>query len=158
MIRIRFVHVSQETHRAHAALRAGAAGFTLVEVSVATLVVGVLIASILTTVLHGFAILAASRQTLRANQILQQELETLRTYSWSQVTNTASYGSTNYLDGQINYLVTRSMMPYANGTSYGTNQMRRVTITIVWTNAPGRVISKNMTTLFTQGGLNDYIY
>jgi len=106
----------------------------------------------------GIRILTRSRQTLRANQILQQELETIRTYSWSSVTNSSNYGATNYLDGQILYNVSRSVAAYANSTSYGTNNMRKVTITITWTNAPGKIITKDMTTLFAQGGLNDYIY
>lgn len=138
--------------------RSRMAGFSLIEVAIASLVIAIFIASILTTVTSGYAVLDRSRETLRANQILQQELETLRTYSWSQVTNTANFYTTNYTDQGISYSVTRMLTNYNNSTSYSTNYMRKVTVRVVWTNAPGKSISKDMTTVITQGGLNDYIY
>jgi prepilin-type N-terminal cleavage/methylation domain-containing protein len=134
------------------------AGFNIIEVSIATLIIGVLVASILTTITHGFGILSRSRETLRGNQILQQELETIRTYSWTQMTNSANFGSTNIADGGVVYSVAKYVAPYTNSTIYGTNNIRKVTVTIVWTNMNGDQMSKSMTTLVSQGGLNDYIY
>lgn len=150
--------IPAESCRATGPYRRRAGGFSLIEVAIATLVIGILVASILSTVTHGFSILARSRQTLRANQILQQDIETIRTYSWSQMTNAANFGSSNYYDGSLLYVTTRSITNYSNSTSYGTNYMKKVTVSITWTNAPGKVVNKTMTTLFTQGGLNDYLY
>lgn len=144
--------------RAGGVYRRQAGGFSLIEVAIASLVIGILVASILSTVTHGFSILSRFRQTLRANQILQQELETIRTYSWSQMTNASNFGSSNYYDGSLLYVSTRSITNYSNSTTYGTNYMKKVTVSITWTNAPGKVANKTMTTLFTQGGLNDYLY
>lgn len=122
------------------------------------LVIGILVASILTTVTHGFGILSRSRETLRGNQILQQEVETIRTYTWSQMTNPANFGATSISDGGLVYYVSKSVAPYTNSTAYGTNNMRMLTVSIVWTNMTGDAITKSMTTLVSQGGLNDYIY
>jgi prepilin-type N-terminal cleavage/methylation domain-containing protein len=142
----------------HGKRRFRQAGFSLVEVAIASLVIAIFIASILTTVTSGYAILDRSRETLRANQILQQELETVRTYNWTEMTNSANFGTTNYTDKGISYSVTRSVTNYYNSTNYSTNYMKKVTISVIWTNAPGKVITKDMTTLIVQSGLNDYIY
>lgn len=136
----------------------GESAFSLTEVSFAILVVGVLIAAILSTVTNGFDVLSRSRETLRGNQILQQELETIRTYTWSQMTNTANFGSTNVSDSGVVYTVTRNATPYTTTTSYCTNNMRKVTVVVVWTNMTGEAVTKSMTTLVTQRGLNDFIY
>lgn len=138
--------------------RSGVDGFSLVEVSIAMLVIAILIASILTTVTHGFSILSRSRETLRANQILQQELETIRTYSWLQMTNSANFASTNSTDQGITYSITRAATNFYNSTSYCSNNMKQVTITVTWTNSSGTVESKSMTTVVNKGGLNDYLY
>jgi prepilin-type N-terminal cleavage/methylation domain-containing protein len=138
--------------------RRSQAGYSLVEVSVAALVVGILIASILSTVTHGFGILARSRETLRAHQILQQEVETVRTYSWSQMTNNVNFGTTNVSDSGVVYWVTRSADSYGNSTNYGSNHLKKVTISIQWTNMTGDSMRKSMTTLVSQNGLNDYLY
>jgi prepilin-type N-terminal cleavage/methylation domain-containing protein len=137
---------------------ASRAGFNLIEVSIATLVIGILVASILTTVTHGFGILSRSRETLRGNQILQQELETIRTYTWTQMTNSANFTNSSVSDRGVIYFVTKSVVPYTNSTGYGLTNMRKVTVSILWTNMTGDPITKSMTTLVSQGGLNDYIY
>jgi hypothetical protein len=109
-------------------------------------------------VTHGFTILSRSRETVRANQLLQQQLETIRTYNWSQMTNNANFGTTTNQDGGILFYCSSSVQPYTNSTTYGTNNMRKVTVTVTWTNVSGLRITKSMTTLVAQGGLNDYIY
>jgi len=136
----------------------GQEGFNLIEVSIATLVVGILVASVLSTLVHGFSILSRSRQTARANQIVQQEMETIRTYTWAQMTNSANFSATNTTDGNIIYSISRSSTNHYNSTSYCTNYMRKVTITITWTNAPGKIMTNALTTVITQGGLNDYFF
>ncbi len=134
------------------------AGFNLMEVTIATLVVGIFVCAILVTVTSGYSVLEKSRETLRANQILQQELETIRTYNWSAMTNNANFAPTNYTDSGVSFRVTRSVSNYYNNTTYCTNSLLEVTISIFWTNSAGNAMSKDMTTVVSQGGLNDYIY
>ncbi len=138
--------------------RATTAGFNLIEVTIATLVVGIFVCAILVSVTSGYSVLEKSRETLRANQILQQELETVRTYSWTSMTNSANFGSTNYADSGVSFAVTRSVSNYYNSTSYCTSYMREVTISIAWTNSAGSPMNKDMSTVVSEGGLNDYIY
>jgi prepilin-type N-terminal cleavage/methylation domain-containing protein len=137
---------------------AAQAGFNLIEVSIASLVVGVLVASVLTTLVHGFSILSRSRQTLSGNQIAQQHMETIRTYTWAQMTNNTYFSATNTTDGNITYSIFRSVTNYSNSTTYGTNYLKKVTVTVTWTNAPGKVMSNQLTTVISQGGLNDYFF
>jgi hypothetical protein len=122
------------------------------------LVAAVLIGSILTTITQGFSILTRSREIGRANQILQEELETVRTYSWSNVTNTANFNSTNYTDGGIVYAVSRAVTNSNVSYSYASNNLKEITISLVWTNHSGTVVNLKMSTLVSKAGLNDYLF
>ena len=98
---------------------------------------------------------SGSRSTF---EILQQELETIRTYTWTQMTNSANFTNATVSDRGVIYYVSKSVVPYTNSTGYGLTNMRKVTVSILWTNMTGDQINKSMTTLVSQGGLNDYIY
>src|SRR5881394_22447 len=74
--------------------RVGLSAFTLAEVMVAVLVVGIVVVSLYAGVSSGFALVRLAREDLRATQIMLQRMEAVRLYTWSQVTN-ANYFSTN---------------------------------------------------------------
>src|SRR5579872_7207454 len=73
--------------------RCGARGFklafSLIEVAVATAVVLVSFAGIFGVMTMGLSISQASRENLRATQIMLDKMEGVRLYSWSQLTNSS---------------------------------------------------------------------
>src|SRR5437762_3196296 len=73
---------------------AGLSAFTLAEVMVAVLVVGIVVVSLFAGVSSGFALVKLAREDLRATQFMLQRMEAVRLYTWSQITN-AAYFSTN---------------------------------------------------------------
>src|SRR5439155_25486253 len=64
--------------------------FTLIEVMMAISIVSFLFASLYLGFGQGFGIIQIARENLRATQILQERMETIRLYTWDQL-NTAGF-------------------------------------------------------------------
>src|SRR5205809_6800814 len=67
--------------------KSGATAYTLIEILVATAVLGVTFLSVYGAFSTGFAVIQVARENLRATQILQEKMETIRLYTWDQITN-----------------------------------------------------------------------
>src|SRR5256885_4625688 len=65
---------------------AGNAGFSLVEVTVGMAVIGTAVVALFSGFTSGFFTMQMARENLRATQIMLEKTETLRLYSWDQVT------------------------------------------------------------------------
>jgi|SRR5688572_5071350 len=140
------------------------AAFSLIETLVAVALVGVVLVSLYTGISNGFAFAKATRENLRATQILQEKMETIRLYTWEQL-NTPGFVPTNFLEGF-----------YASGTNSGgliytgrvviagagisetySNNLKKVTIRLAWKS--GQVVrTREMETLTAKHGLQNYIY
>src|SRR5947207_2759713 len=66
-----------------------AQGFSLVEVLVAMLIIGVIVAGLYGTFAHGFRTAQLAREDLRATQILHEKLDKIRLMTWDQLTDSA---------------------------------------------------------------------
>src|SRR5437868_3625278 len=66
--------------------RRWAAGFNLVEVVVAIAILGIGIVALYSSLLSGFRVAQLSREDLRATQVMVELMDTLRLYSWDQIT------------------------------------------------------------------------
>lgn len=73
-------------HRRPSPKRAGA-GFTLLEVCAGLFILGVFVTSLYAVVNSGFASVQLERENMRATQILVEKMDTLRLYSWDQITD-----------------------------------------------------------------------
>src|ERR1044071_394782 len=71
------------------------AAFTLAEVMVGVMVMGILFVGLYLGFTQGFAIIQVARENLRGAQILQEKTETTRLLDWSQAVN-GSCTFTNY--------------------------------------------------------------
>src|SRR5437867_5017196 len=71
-------------HRSRSVL----AAFTLVEQLIGVSVVGVAITSLYAGFSSGFAVVQLARENLRAVQVLEEKMETIRLYTMDQITNT----------------------------------------------------------------------
>jgi type II secretory pathway pseudopilin PulG len=145
-----------------------ARAFTLVEACVAMGLVGVIFIGLYASLAWGFASLRLTRENLRATQILTEKMETIRLYTWDQVTVisnflpttfTATYyppGETNtYGTGTI-YSGTLSVEPVAFGTNYD-DDMRKVTVKVNWVTG-GLPRSRSLTTFVSQYGMQNYVW
>lgn len=165
----------------HPSRRIGSRAFTLIEVVVATAIVGIFFVALYAGITQGFTIMANTRENVRATQILLDRMEELRLYSWDQIKSnggTNSYvpatftesfypastnqsqstfqsGSTNS-SGDFTFYGTIVITNAGLSASYNTN-MRRVIVTLNWTNGT-TVRQQRMSTLVSQYGLQKYIY
>ena len=141
--------------------------FTLIEV-----LVGVALSSVVFIALYlgfsgGFGVIQLSRENLRATQILQDKMETIRLYNWDQITSngfipatfTAPFYATNTdstAGGGLIYYGTMSITNAPVTESYS-NDLRMSIVQIVWTNGavPRR---REMRTLVSRYGMQNYVY
>jgi hypothetical protein len=106
----------------------------------------------------GFNTIRLSQEEVRGDQLLVEQLETLRLYSWSQVTN-SSFMPTNftaYFSGTngVAYAGTIAVGPPPLTQSYS-NLMKQVTVTLTWTSA-GVPRTRSMSTLVAQNGIQNF--
>ena len=145
-------------------------GYTLVEVLMAVMVIGLMTISLYAGLTYGFGIVQMSREDLRATQILMQKMESVRLCTWSSLTNcpitfkesydpsaTGNGGHGTVYSGTVTTNVASSIPSAAN---YKTN-MCMVTVTVYWTNYLGKqslVRSRQMQTQIARYGLQNYIW
>src|SRR5260370_23566870 len=122
-----------------------AAAFTMTEVVVSLLVLGIMLVSLYAAFSSGFAFVKLARENSRATQILVQRMEDVRLYKWSQLNsngfftgtfttrydpltaNTNNAGATYYEVVSMTNVASTLPADYAK-------YMRAVTITLYWTN------------------------
>jgi prepilin-type N-terminal cleavage/methylation domain-containing protein len=153
----------------HAEARQGPnSAFTLVEVLVAVLIIGIVSVSLFACFSQGFGVMEASRENLRATQILLQKMETIRLCTWSQLTNvtfTAYYDPTSTNTSSAGAMYTGTMTTNAATAIPSTNSyysnMCVVTVALTWTNYTlNRPVghTRQMQTQVARYGLQNYIW
>lgn len=150
----------------------GLAAYTLAEVTVGVLVVGILFVSLYAGFSYGFTAMQLTRENLRATQILVQRMEGVRLYTWSQVLNTNSYlkptfleyydprGITNSTGGARYTGFVSATIPTDLPPAYQTN-VRDITVTIFWTNYHGGMAATHspvMGTRVSRNGMQNYVF
>jgi len=156
--------------RLKSAGRPGPSAYTVVEVLVATLLLGTMVVSLYGGFSSGFAVMQMAREDLRATQILMQKMEAVRLCTWKQVTNSTvafsekydPVAATNNSGGAIYrgkvYVGPATGVP--NTVAYY-NNLRLITATIYWTNFSGGkqiVRSRQMQTVAARYGMQSYLW
>jgi Tfp pilus assembly protein PilV len=137
------------------------AGFTIVEVMMAAIVMAFAITTSITTMQRGFLSLDTARNITIAGQIMQSEFEKMRLVPWATVDA---------------YDATGAEIPLAVDTSFSSNTfignrftmtrrvnvirtgMKQITLTVTWRSFDGRNISRSYSSYYGQNGLYDYFY
>ena len=145
-----------------------AAAYTLAEVMIAVLLLGLMLVSLFGGFTMATGITRTSREDLRATQIMSQKMEAIRLCKWNNLitqcphTFSESYDPLNPLNtnGIIYYgtisLTTPTYLPAAY-----TNKMVLITVTLNWTNMQGRTSVAHTRTMQTQSaldGLQNYVW
>jgi len=139
--------------------------YTVVEALIAVMIVVILFGTIYAGISQSDLITRATQENLRATQIMQDKTETIRLYTWYQITNffpntatfTNSFNPLNPTNGGVTFMGTLSVTaaPLADNPSYAAD-LRLVTITVSWTSA-GLNYSNKIKTLVSHYGLQGYI-
>jgi hypothetical protein len=148
--------------------RFGTFGFTIADVIVAVLVLGIITGAFYTALSSSFIVLQNTREDLRATQIMMQRLEAIRLCTWSQLTSftfQANYDpfSTNAQATGVTYYGSVKVQPASSvptGSSYYPN-VCLVAVNLNWTNSfRGTTIphSRQMQTQVARYGLQNYLW
>ena len=143
---------------------------TLIEVLVAGMLLVVVAASLYGAFSSGFYLIQSTRENLRATQILLQQMEILRLYTWSQVQDTNYVPRTSFLQyydpvsqtnggGGMTYTVkiTMSNNPSFTPPAVYSPNMLLVKVQVSWLS--GQVQrQREMSTYISQAGLQNYVW
>jgi Tfp pilus assembly protein PilV len=145
------------------------AGFTLIEVCLATFVMIFGIATSLIVMQTGFKALDVARDSTLASQIMQSEIERIRLLPWNNTSTTAvdsicelpasetvalSTMFTANATLAAKFTVTRSVT--ADGSR--PDDVRYITISVDWKSYDGRSHVRSFSTMYVKNGLYDYYY
>jgi prepilin-type N-terminal cleavage/methylation domain-containing protein len=148
--------------------RGSKSGFTLAEVMVAVGVLGVSFISLYAGIAHGFAVTRASREDLRATQVMLEVVEGIRLFNWNQA-NAAGMIPTNFTryyqppvgDQAASGVLYRGTISVSSPTlspqpTY-TSNLRQINVEVRW-NSGGAERVRRMSTLFSMNGLQNYVF
>jgi prepilin-type N-terminal cleavage/methylation domain-containing protein len=132
------------------------AGFTLVEVMIAMVVFSMVIAGGFVGISRGFELIETSRNYTRSSQVLQSELELLRTLPWETFSELSDSELTDKFQQQIISQFGQDTYTGTVTTKLWGGDLMQVIVTVEWSGSKGRVHLLNYMTCFTEGGVNDY--
>lgn len=130
-------------------------GFTLAEIAIATMVMGLVMVSAMMGLRMGFALIETARHNTLASQILQSEMENLRLMNWSEL---ASLGDGEF-EKDESFQGTQAERFVTNRSVEELSiSFRRITLEVEWEAFNGATLSRRYVTFFSKDGLNDYYY
>jgi len=145
-------------------MRQKLAAFSLIEATIGMGIVGTTIATLFSGFTSGFFTMQMARENLRATQIMLERVETIRLYSWDQVTTgyitptfTAPYDpeATQGQQGLV-YNGTITVTDTGLPSSYASD-MKKVVVRLNW--KTGRLArSREFTSYISRFGMQDYVY
>jgi type II secretory pathway pseudopilin PulG len=149
-------------------LRRRLAAFSIMEVTVGLGILGMAMAALFSGFTSGFFTVRMARENLRATQIMLEKVETIRLYSWRQVTN-AGFIPTNFTAKYDPVSQTSTSGLVYQGELYidavNTNQlgatyapnMRLVTVKLNWKTG-NLERHREFKSYISRYGLQDYVY
>jgi len=139
--------------------------FTLMEVMLAVVIVGVEFVSLYVAISQGFAVVQSARENLRATQIMQEQVEIIRVLDWEKVTTTPSpwtfsasfYPASGTNNSGVTYSGTITVTNAPVPAAYSAN-MRMIIVSLSWPNGANSRIMRNreLRTLVSHYGLHNY--
>lgn len=142
--------------------------YTLIEVLIAMVSMGLVAASLFVGIGSGFAMIKVTREDLRATQILLERMETIRLYRWEQITDDTfipkTFTSCFYPDalatggGGISYTGTVAVTAVSsNLPPEYRDEMRQVRVQIGWMSG-NRSRTREMISYTSRHGMQNYVY
>ena len=123
-------------------------------------IAGVVMVALFGAFSTGFSTIRVNQESVRADEILVEKLETFRLYPWSRITNSGFISPTNfttsfYAGNGVTYNGTIQISPAVTSPPLNnlySNSIRQVTVTLNWTSA-GVPRTRSMSTLVTPNGI-----
>ena len=132
------------------------AAFSLIEVMVALTIFSFVIASAFVAISRGYELVSEARHYTRASQILQSEIELLRTLPWATFSGLDSDTLSGYFETEIQAQFGAGVYDgEVDITPIGTDFVT-IDVSVTWTDSNEREKTVTYTTAFSRGGVNDY--
>jgi hypothetical protein len=149
-------------------------GFGLVDALFAMVMAGVMFLALYAGLAFGFKVIKFARENTRATQIMLEKMETVRLYTWTQLTNTGFVPTNKFTvpyyavgtNGSSSLLYTGQVVIQASDlrgpdgaprtTSYA-GDMRKITIKLEWCPS-GLMRTREMSTYVSRNGMQTYVY
>lgn len=139
--------------------------FTLAEVLVAAAIGAFVFSGFFLCLTQGVTVTRLARENLRASQILEQQMETIRLYTWDQI-NSNGFVPTSFVfpidptstntNTTAIYIGSIIITNTAMTESYSNDHVQ-VTVNVKWTNSFVQR-TRQMTTIVSKYGLHNYYY
>jgi len=130
------------------------AGFTILEVMTGMAVLAIAFASVYTAFGRGFALVTAARDDTHVSQILQTEVENLRTLSWADLV--ALGEKSEFRPGFSGPGINVDRFNCVRRVVDRRADQKVIRLVVSWKDAGGAPHQREYVTFFTRGGLNDY--
>lgn len=148
----------------------GQTAFTLVEVMIAAVLMGVVLTSVFSGILYANTEIQLSRENMRATQVILEKMEGIRLYTFDQLVSSnmfpttfvAQYSpliTTNQSTG-VTYYGKLTISDPATSTDYNPN-LRLITVSVTWTNQLRKTSvarTRQMQTLVARYGIQNYSF
>jgi len=137
-----------------------------VEVTIGLAITGFTAVSLYMGIAQGFKVTQLARENLRATQLLEEKMETIRLYTWEQInasgfipeTFTESfYPAETESEGGTSYDGTVTISDPSGMTESYAGSLKQVDVTLTWISA-GVARSRSMRSFISSNGLQKYIY
>ena len=123
-------------------------GFTLIEITLTILIIVIVSIGIVSIFSHGFTVSTETREISIATQAAQEEIECIRDMAFGSITSSSF--TTSGFTHLTNPVGTVTVDTYIAGE----NDIKKVTVTVNWTSAGGRSLTKSLVTLITREGID----
>ena len=142
-------------------------GFALAEAAIGIAIFSIMLSAMFAGLWQSLRVVEVSRENMRATQIMEEKMDTIRLYTWSQINATNfvpttfqvpfDSSQTNIQTGALVFLGTVSIKPVTNFTESYKGQLCEVIVSLKWTSSKSQQ-QREMTTYVSQYGLQNYIY
>ena len=142
-------------------------GFTLVELMVAMVCVGIVLVAAFTSAAQGRHMLEDARDMTRVGQILQSQMEDLRMLSWEDLEAAEAAASGGWAAMTLSrefvesygekYSIQRRIATRVDGATVYADQ-KEIMVKVTWEGPRGETHTRTTATWFTHGGMHDYLY
>lgn len=136
-------------------------GFTILEVTMASFILALGIATSIVAIQSGLKFIDVARDTTLASQILQSEIERIRMMSWTSVTALPASAEVSLSDMFSSsatlarrFTVTRTV----ESDSARPSDVRLITLSVSWRSVDGRTQTRSFQAKYIRNGLYDYFY
>jgi len=127
--------------------RRGSEGFSLIEVMIAMVILGIMLMTLISVFVYGYNVIARAKQLAAATQICQSEIERIRGLSFDALSGLSSTFTDPKMSSLINGQGVRVVEAGAG------SDILKLTVSVAWTYR-GRPLRKDVVTFITRMGVN----